>query len=204
MRDGSAERRGRKPPVWSTRLECGRFRLSPGVVAVSHEAHKATAPVSVGCAVLTISDTRTEATDRSGRTIADLLAGEGHRVVSRAIVPDEPDEVRATIARWLEAADIDVVITTGGTGIAPRDGTYEVVAGLIEKRLDGFGELFRWLSYQDIGSAAMLSRACAGTAGRSVIVALPGSERAVRLAMTSLVLPELGHLVGQLRGPVTR
>lgn len=171
---------------------------------MSHEAHKAAAPVSVGCAVLTISDTRTEATDASGRAIAELLAGEGHRVVARRLVPDEPGEVRATIGRWLETADIDVVITTGGTGIAPRDGTYEVVAGLVEKRLDGFGELFRWLSYQDIGSAAMLSRACAGTAGRSVIVALPGSERAVRLAMTSLVLPELGHLVGQLKGPVTR
>jgi len=204
MRDGSAERRGRKPPVWSTLSRCGRFRLSPGAGPVSHEAHKAAAPVSVGCAVLTISDTRTEATDRSGRAIAELLAGKGHRVVSREIVPDEPDEARATIARWLEMADIDVVITTGGTGIAPRDGTYEVVDGLIEKHLDGFGELFRWLSYRDIGSAAMLSRACAGTAGRSVIVALPGSERAVRLAMTSLVLPELGHLVGQLRGPVTR
>jgi molybdenum cofactor biosynthesis protein B len=164
---------------------------------VSHVAHRAAAPVSVACFVLTISDTRTEATDTSGRAIAELLEAAGHAVAGRAIVPDEPPRVRSVVAEQLASPSTTVVITTGGTGITSRDGTYEAIDGLLEKRLDGFGELFRMLSYQDIGPAAMMSRATAGTAHGKIVIALPGSEAAVRLAMTRLVIPELGHLVQQ-------
>jgi molybdenum cofactor biosynthesis protein B len=144
---------------------------------------------------MTISDTRTEATDASGRAIFDLLWAEGHQVAGRRIVRDEPDQVAAAIREQLASASVQVVIATGGTGITSRDTTFEAIDALLEKRLDGFGELFRMLSFQEIGSAAMLSRACAGLANRKVIFSLPGAENAVRLAMTKLVLPELGHLV---------
>ena len=164
---------------------------------MSDREHKAQAPAAVGCFVLTVSDTRTEETDKSGRAIADLLADAGHCVVGRAIVKDEPEHVRDTIERQLAHPDVQVVITTGGTGITSRDNTYEVVSAILQKRLDGFGELFRMLSYQQIGSAAMMSRACAGLAAGRIVVCLPGSEQAVRLAMKRLLLPELGHLVQQ-------
>jgi len=164
---------------------------------MSQAEHKARAPLSVRCFIVTVSDTRTEATDSSGRAIADLLAAAGHTVAGRAILKDDPDLVRDTLERHLASADVDVIIITGGTGITSRDSTYEVVAALLQKRLDGFGELFRMLSFEQIGPAAMMSRACAGmTAGR-IIVSLPGSEAAVRLAMERLVIPELGHLVEQ-------
>jgi molybdenum cofactor biosynthesis protein B len=159
--------------------------------------HKASAPQSIRCFVLTVSDTRTEATDTSGRAIADLLAAAGHIVADRAIVKDDPDQVRRTIRQQLAKPDAQVIIATGGTGITSRDTTYEAIDGLLQKRLDGFGELFRMLSYGEIGAAAMLSRACAGLASGRIIVSLPGSEAAVRLAMEKLVLPELGHLVQQ-------
>ena len=162
---------------------------------MSHIEHKAVSPAMVRCVVVTVSDTRTADTDTSGRAICELLADAGHQVTSRELVRDEASDVRAAIARGLEAPDADVVITTGGTGLSRRDTTCEVVSGLLDKRLDGFGELFRMLSFQAIGPAAMMSRACAGTVGAKVVVALPGSEHAVRLAMTKLVLPELGHLV---------
>jgi len=157
--------------------------------------HKATAPASVGCYVLTISDTRTEDTDTGGRAIVELLAAAGHRVAGRDIVKDDAAQVRDTIGRQLANPDVQVIITTGGTGISSRDTTYEVITGLLEKRLDGFGELFRMLSYEQVGAAAMLSRAVAGTIGRQVVVSLPGSEAAVRLALEKLLIPELGHLV---------
>jgi molybdenum cofactor biosynthesis protein B len=146
--------------------------------------------------VLTISDTRTAETDTSGRAIAGLLEAEGHHVVARAIVRDEPAEVTAFLDGQLKG-DAQVVITTGGTGITSRDSTFEAIDALLEKRLDGFGELFRMLSFADIGPAAMLSRACAGLVRGRIVVALPGSEGAVRLAMTRLLLPELPHLVQQ-------
>jgi molybdopterin adenylyltransferase len=159
--------------------------------------HKAAAPSSVRCFVLTVSDTRTEATDASGQAIADLLAKAGHVVAGRSIVKDDPALVRHTVERQLAHDDVQVVITTGGTGISSRDSTFEAVDALLEKRLDGFGELFRMLSFQDIGSAAMMSRATAGLAAGKVIVSLPGSEAAVRLALERLIIPELGHLVQQ-------
>jgi molybdenum cofactor biosynthesis protein B len=151
----------------------------------------------VRCYVLTVSDTRTEATDSSGRAIADLLESAGHRIVGRSIVKDDPSLVRRTVERAIATDGTDVVITTGGTGISSRDTTFEAIDGLLEKRLDGFGELFRMLSYEEIGAAAMLSRATAGLARGRIIVLLPGSEAAVRLAMERLLIPELGHLVQQ-------
>jgi molybdenum cofactor biosynthesis protein B len=148
---------------------------------------------------LTVSDTRNEQTDTGGRAIVDLLASAGHHVVAKTIINDEPLQVAERVRRGADAGDVDVIITTGGTGITSRDSTFEAIDGLLEKRLPGFGELFRMLSYQDIGSAAMMSRACAGTLGKVIVVALPGSESAVRLAMTKLLIPELGHLVQQAR-----
>jgi molybdenum cofactor biosynthesis protein B len=165
---------------------------------VSHLDHKATSPTSVTCFVLTISDTRTEHNDTSGRAIVDLLEGNGHRVSGRRIVRDDPAAIREMLLVELGNPATQIIITTGGTGITSRDSTYEVVSGLLDKRLDGFGELFRVASYQEIGPAAMLSRACAGTADGKLILSLPGSENAVRLAMTKLILPELGHLVREL------
>ena len=166
--------------------------------AVSHLDHKATSPASVACFVLTISDTRTEQNDTSGRAIAELLETNGHRVTGRRIVRDDPAAIRETLFTELRNPAAQILITTGGTGITSRDSTYEVVTGLMDKRLDGFGELFRVVSYQEIGPAAMLSRACAGTSHGKLILSLPGSENAVRLAMTKLILPELGHLVREL------
>ncbi len=164
---------------------------------MSETEHKSKAPRSVRCYIVTISDTRTADTDASGRAIADLLTAAGHRVVGRTIVRDDAELVRGTLERQLANPDAQVIITTGGTGITSRDSTYEAVQGMLSKRLDGFGELFRMLSYEQIGSAAMMSRASAGlTAGR-IIVSLPGSEKAVRLAMERLLIPELGHLVQQ-------
>ena len=162
---------------------------------MGHTEHKALSPAVANCYVLTVSDTRTEATDASGRAIFDLLWAGGHQVAGRKIVRDEPDQVRAAIAEQLTKPGVQVIITTGGTGITSRDTTYEAITGLLDKKLDGFGELFRMISYQEIGSAAMLSRAVGGLAKGRVILSLPGSEAAVRLAMTKLILPELGHLV---------
>lgn len=159
--------------------------------------HREGQPKAVRVFVLTVSDTRTDDTDSGGRTIVDLLAAAGHAVSGKRIVKDEPADV-ARIVRDHEAnGSIDVVITTGGTGVTRRDSTFEALDALLDKRLPGFGELFRMLSYHEIGPAAMLSRACAGTLGRMVVIALPGSEGAVRLAMTKLVIPELEHLVQQ-------
>jgi molybdenum cofactor biosynthesis protein B len=160
--------------------------------------HRATAPASVRCFTLTISDTRTADSDTSGRAIAELATAAGHEIVGHAIVRDDPSAVRRVLYEQLASGDARVIITTGGTGITSRDSTYEAIAGLLEKRLDGFGELFRMLSYEQVGAAAMLSRACAGTARGRAIFALPGSEAAVRLAMTKLILPELGHVVREL------
>ena len=148
--------------------------------------------------MVTVSDTRTEETDRGGGAIEELLSQAGHGA-AKTIVRDDPDRIRAAVQAGIGAADVDVVITTGGTGITRRDGTYEVVSALLEKRIDGFGELFRALSFQEIGPAAMLSRACAGLAGGTIVISLPGSENAVRLAMTKLILPELGHMVREAR-----
>ena len=146
-----------------------------------------------------MSDTRTPETDTSGRAIAALLEQAGHTVVGRRILRDEPAGVTALLRELLELDDVQAIVSTGGTGISRRDSTYEAVARLFEKELPGFGELFRMLSFQEIGPAAMLSRATAGLAAGRIIVLLPGSEHAVRLGMERLVLPELGHLVSEAR-----
>jgi molybdenum cofactor biosynthesis protein B len=163
---------------------------------VGRQGHHARDVRSVECGVITISDTRTEADDRSGERIRALLAEQGHRVGHYRIVKDEPAEITAA----LEAApaSVRVVITSGGTGLARRDTTYEAIAGILDKEIAGFGELFRMLSYAEIGAAAMLSRATAGIAGHRAIFALPGSTAAVELAMTRLILPELGHVTALL------
>ena len=165
---------------------------------MSHLEHKAHAPVSIACYVLTVSDTRTPETDTSGHAIRSLLESAGHQVSGSAIVRDEPLQVTAAVHAQLADARTQVIITTGGTGITSRDGTFEAVDRLLEKRLDGFGELFRMLSFEEIGAAAMMTRATAGTASRKAIFVLPGSENAVRLAMMRLIIPELGHVVQQL------
>ena len=149
----------------------------------------------VRCAAITISDTRTEANDVGGKLLGELLDGAGHTIALRQIVPDEPAAIRALLEDLIANPGIDAVLMTGGTGIARRDQTCETVAGLITKPLPGYGELFRMLSYQAIGAAAMLSRAVAGVAGQTVLLTMPGSPAAVRLAMERLILPQLGHLV---------
>ena len=157
--------------------------------------HKATSPKSVGCYVVTVSDTRTEETDTGGRAIVELLTAAGHHVVGRSLVRDDPEQLRDAIGRQLANPDVQVIVTTGGTGITSRDCTFEAVNSMLWKRLEGFGELFRMLSYEQIGSGAMLSRALAGTVAGRIVVSLPGSEAAVRLALEKLLIPELGHLV---------
>ena len=164
-----------------------------------HE-HKNKAHRTVRCAVITLSDTRDETTDKSGQRIKALLAEHEQPVVSYQILKDEPDQITAAVQALLARPDVDVILTNGGTGIAPRDTTFEALQGLLEKEIPGFGEMFRMLSYEDIGSAAMLTRATAGVAQGKVIISLPGSTGAVELGMTKLVLPELGHMLFVLQG----
>lgn len=161
--------------------------------------HRESAPEKVRVAVLTISDTRTPATDTGGDVAEDLLRGAGQEVVARQIVRDEAASIRTALVDLLARADVDAVVTTGGTGISARDTTYEVVERMLEKRLDGFGEIFRMLSYEEIGAAAIMSRAIAGAVGTKFVASLPGSRNAVRLAVEKLLLPELAHVVFELR-----
>ena len=156
--------------------------------------HKQHAPKSVRVFVVTVSDTRTEENDSSGKAAKELILAAGHQVSGYRILKDEPAQVAALIRQIADEKLADAVITSGGTGISRRDATYEAVAGLLDKRLDGFGELFRMLSYQEIGSAAMLSRAVAGLHQNLVVFATPGSTAAVKLALEKLILPEVGHL----------
>jgi molybdenum cofactor biosynthesis protein B len=167
---------------------------------MSVQEHKEKGKKSIRCFVVTVSDTRDESTDTSGQTIKKFLADEGHQSIGYQIVKDEPVQIQSLLEQALTQADVDAVIVNGGTGIAPRDGTYEVVGRFLEKRLDGFGEIFRYLSYLDIGSAAIMSRAAAGSARGKILISLPGSKGAVTLAMEKLVLPEIRHMVSQLQG----
>jgi molybdenum cofactor biosynthesis protein B len=164
-----------------------------------HE-HKERAKRSIRCFVLTISDTRDENTDTSGQAIKKYLTDENHPTAGYRIVKDEAEQIEAVLDEALGSDDVEAVIVNGGTGIGPRDGTYEVVSRFFEKKLDGFGEIFRYLSYLDIGSAAVMSRAAAGTARGKILISLPGSKGAVTLAMEKIILPEIRHMVSQLQG----
>ncbi len=160
--------------------------------------HPDTFNLTVNGAVITVSDTRSPSTDKSGQLIKELLENAGHYLSFYAVIKDETEQIREIIEDLSQGLDVDVVIVNGGTGIAPRDTTYDAIEGLLEKTLPGFGELFRWLSYQEIGSRAIASRAVAGVYGGKLIFSLPGSSNAVKLAMEKLILPELIHLVKQL------
>lgn len=165
----------------------------------THE-HKMEAPKSVNCKIITVSDTRDIETDKSGKLMIELLEQAGHRIVDYCIVKDESTPIQTEILKGCDREDIDVILTNGGTGIAKRDVTIETVKGLLEKEIVGFGELFRMLSYQeDIGSAAILSRAIAGVAKNKAVFSVPGSSGAVKLAMNKLILPEIGHVVREIK-----
>ncbi len=165
---------------------------------MGHEEHKREAPRSIRVFVVTASDSRGEAEDVGGAFLRDAAARAGHQVVGYRLVKDEPDQLRAALDEAARAG-AEVIVVNGGTGIAARDRTYEAVSGVLEKRLDGFGELFRMLSYAEIGSAAMLSRAVAGVWGGRAVFSVPGSPAAVRLAWEKLIAPEAGHVLRELR-----
>ncbi len=165
--------------------------------------HRAAAKnVVVRAAVLTLSDTRTKSDDKSGQSIQSLLTSDGHQIVEYEVLRDEPEDLRRMLHRLIERDDVDLIITTGGTGISRRDCTVAVVEKLLTTPLPGFGEIFRMLSWEQVSSAAMLSRACAGVLSNRLIFCLPGSAKAVDLAMTKLILPEIRHLVWELRHKV--
>ncbi len=165
---------------------------------MTQQPHPDPAPMTVNCAVITVSDTRSPETDRSGQLIQQLLIEAGHEVRDYAILQDEPAQIQAYLESLKQSTDIDAVIFNGGTGIAPRDTTYDAIESLLEKTLPGFGEIFRFLSYQEIGSRAIASRAVAGVYNMKLVFSIPGSTGAVKLALQQLILPELIHLVTQL------
>ena len=170
---------------------------------MSYEQHqKSGGSLSARCAVVTLSDTRTEATDKSGSRIKEMLKDSGHSIVHYEVIPDDPARLESLLSKLLARADVDLIVTNGGTGVSRRDNTIPTVTRHLTLPLPGFGELFRMLSYEQIGSGAMLSRAAGGVAGPSrdkLLFALPGSTKAVELAMTKLILPELGHMLAEFR-----
>ncbi|AHV97763.1 MogA/MoaB family molybdenum cofactor biosynthesis protein [Paenibacillus sabinae] len=165
----------------------------------SVEQHRKEAPNSVNCYIITVSDTRTIDTDKSGQLIETLLEESGYHVAGRTIVKDDYDDIRELIHICAADNAIEAVLLTGGTGIAPRDSTYEAVESLLDKTMPGFGEIFRYLSFaEDIGTAAILSRAVAGTIGSTAVFSMPGSTGAVKLALTRLIIPELRHVMREI------
>lgn len=166
-----------------------------GVHDHKEAAAREVAQLSAG--ILTVSDTRTEETDESGKLLRELLTGAGHRVEAYALVPDETEAIRRTVLQFAER--VDFIVVNGGTGMTPRDVTIEACRPLFTKELEGFGELFRMLSYEEIGSAAVMSRAAAGALGRVMLFCVPGSRGAVRLAADRLILPEIRHLISHIR-----
>jgi molybdopterin adenylyltransferase len=161
--------------------------------------HRADAPGALNLAVMTVSDTRTLETDTSGQLIVAMTEAAGHRVLERVIVPDEPDLMTSLLGGFAARGELHATLITGGTGISPRDQTYETVSALLTKPLPGYGELFRMLSYAEIGPACILSRAIGGLIGESVVLVMPGSRAAVELAMRRIILPELPHIVREAR-----
>jgi molybdenum cofactor biosynthesis protein B len=178
--------------------------LPPRSSFMSVAEHKAQSPPSrqVRVALLTASDSRTSSDDEGGRTLRDLATAAGFTIVDASLLREEPEALRTHVEGLVAAGTVDAVLVTGGTGLGPRDRTPEAVASLFERRLEGFGEIFRALSFAEIGSAAMLSRADAGVVGGALVFLLPGSPAAVRLAMERLIVPELAHAIGQMRRPV--
>ena len=175
----------------------GAHGREPGAAGSGLEEHRRAAAERVPTVVVTVSDTRTAETDSGGALVAELLRGAGHPVLERRIVRDEPEAIVGALEAALSRGDARAVIFTGGSGVAPRDVTPDAVEPRLERLVPGFGELFRMLSFQEIGSAALLSRALAGLVGGRVVFVLPGSHGAVRLALERLVLPELGHLAAE-------
>jgi molybdopterin adenylyltransferase len=165
----------------------------------SVEEHREAAPKQIRVAVLTISDTRTPETDSGGNVIVELMREAGHEISRREIVKDDAPRIKEVLEGLVANGDVDAVVTTGGTGISARDTTFEIASRMIDKKLDGFGEIFRMLSYEEIGAAAMLSRAVAGAVGSKFLACLPGSRNAVRLAVEKLLVPEISHVVFELR-----
>lgn len=170
---------------------------------MSAEQHRQAAPATLGFAVLTVSDTRAKRDDTSGNALRELASAAGHQVVDSTLVPDDVAAIRGAVRRLLALPEVDVLVVTGGTGFSPRDVTLDAVEPLLDQRVDGFGELFRMLSWAQVGAAAMLSRAAAGLVGTRAVFLLPGSPKAVTLAMEALILPEAAHLLGQARRALT-
>jgi molybdenum cofactor biosynthesis protein B len=168
-------------------------------MSASAEEHRRYSPHHLGFAVITVSDSRTPETDTGGATVRELAAAAGHRVLGADLVRDEIPAIRQAVEAILLSTGIDVLVLTGGTGVSPRDVTVAAVTPLFERPIEGFGELFRMLSYEQIGAAAMLSRATAGLIDGRAVFLLPGSPGAVALAMEKLILPEAAHLLGQAR-----
>lgn len=175
-----------------------RHEVAAAAEKKTYEEHRAEGPDSVICAVLTVSDTRTEETDTSGKLIANMLSDCGHQVVFTRIVKDEAGQIREALEEACGNLDVQVVITNGGTGITQRDTTYDVALSMIEKEMPGFGELFRYVSYLDIGAASILTRATAGTCRETIIMTLPGSGNACRTGMEKIILPEISHMVREV------
>jgi molybdenum cofactor biosynthesis protein B len=162
---------------------------------VGYEEHKHLSPQKVNCAVLIISDSRTEKTDESGKVLVEGLKGAGHEVVSFALLKNDREAIQSKMGELLHSVDVQAIITSGGTGASKMDMTIETMLPMFEKRLNGFGELFRYLTYKEIGTGSILSRATAGVALGKIIICLPGSLKAVKLALDKIILPEIGHLV---------
>lgn len=166
---------------------------------MGHSNHKEKAKIKAKCLIITVSDTRTDETDTSGKLIAEELTKAGHSVISKIILPDEPDTIKDTIIEESVRDDVDAIILNGGTGISLRDSTFEAVEGILDKTLSGFGEIFRYLSFKDIGSSAIMSRATAGIKNGKLIVSIPGSRGAVSLALEKIIIPEISHILWELR-----
>ncbi len=179
---------------------CGpsRGQVERAVRRKTFEEHRAEGPDVVTCGVLTVSDTRTEETDTSGKLIVNMLCDSGHKVPFYRIVQDEPAQIRASLLEACANPEVQVVISNGGTGITRRDTTYDVVVSILEKEMPGFGELFRAVSFEEIGTAAMLTRATAGTCRDTIIMTLPGSGNACRTGLEKIILPEISHMVREV------
>lgn len=162
---------------------------------MSHLEHKELSPKAITCSVLIISDSRTEKTDESGKYLQDILQGNGHTVVDYALLKNDTESIKKKLEEYLEQEGLQVIISSGGTGVSMRDVTVETVTPMLDKMLDGFGELFRTLSYMEIGTASIMSRAIAGVIGGKIILCVPGSLAAVKLAVEKIILPEIGHMV---------